>query len=336
MNCFQQLTSKCSSQLTLFGSGQGWTLQRKPRVGPSPAGLFAGRFPSRDSCQFPAPTAGKGPVSLHCPWDIYCLVTQLGSGWQELTLQAGTGVPSLAGAVAGARRAAGQCSLLLETRLPGMAGPWDGCQEAAGSAMAGQRSQYLLWLPGEGSATLLLPSTRSSSPVPERSPWLLCCPSSVAGTLERAGPTHEREMSSPTPCQEYLPAGCVRPWARQVLGHGRFYIGCFSGMGPQMCIQPSPAPSPPVPACSGAPSALADLQEDLEGVWLLQEIKLLPPSLGSEGAWGGGEGTPRHIQGPPMPVNQSQSRQVLCCSCFPTHVTFPVCGLCPRTAGRNG
>lgn len=141
----------------------------------------------------------------------------------------------------------------------------------------------------------LLPGTRSSSPVPERSPWLLRCPSSIAGTLERAGPTHEREMSSPTPCQEYLPGGCVRPWARQVLGHGRFYVGCFSGMGPQMCIQPSPAPSPPVPACSGAPSVPADLQQDLEGVWLLQEIKLLPPSLGSEGVCGGGEGTPRHI-----------------------------------------
>lgn len=53
-NSFQRLTSKLSSQLTQFGSWQGWALQRKPRVGLPPTGLFAGWFPSRDSCQFPA------------------------------------------------------------------------------------------------------------------------------------------------------------------------------------------------------------------------------------------------------------------------------------------
>lgn len=57
----------------------------------------------------------------------------------------------------------------------------------------------------------LLLGTRSSLLVPERSPRLLRCSSSAAGTSERAGPTHEREMSSPTPCQEYLPAGRVCP-----------------------------------------------------------------------------------------------------------------------------
>lgn len=103
MNCFQRLTSKLSSQLTQFGSWQGWALQRKPRVGLPPTGLFAGWFPSRDSCQFPAPTAGKGPVSLHCPWDIYCSVPNRVQAGRNLPCRQQKLVSPIPGVVAGAR-----------------------------------------------------------------------------------------------------------------------------------------------------------------------------------------------------------------------------------------
>lgn len=75
-------------------------------------------------------------LSLHCPWDIYCLLTDQGSAWQGLAPQAKTGVPSLAGAVAGSRWAAE----LAPAAFEGMGGEKQLC-----SAMA---------CPGEGSAIL--------------------------------------------------------------------------------------------------------------------------------------------------------------------------------------
>lgn len=90
----------------------------------------------------------------------------------------------------------------------------------------------------------LLPGARSSLLVPEPSPRLLRCPSSAAGTSERAGPTHEREMSSPTPCQEYLPAGCVRPWAWQVL-HLLLLTYGSPNVHPAQPVTPSPPRASP-------------------------------------------------------------------------------------------
>lgn len=148
-------------------------------------------------------------------------------------------------------------------------------------------------------------SPPGSSPlVPEHSPWLLHHPRSAAGTSERAGPTHEREMSSPTLCQEYLPTGCVRPWAWQVL-HRLLLRDGSSNVQPTQPVAPSSPSVSPWQFCLGlgcpAPSSL---QRDLAGFWLLQDIKLLPPSPGSEGVWEGGGGTARHIQGSATPVNQ--------------------------------
>lgn len=87
--------------------------------------------------------------------------------------------------------------------------------------------------------------TRSSPPVPALSPRLLRCPSAAAGTSGRAGPADERETSAPTPCQEYLPAGCV------LRGHGCSYISCCAEMGPQHGWGPHPALSP-APSAPGA------------------------------------------------------------------------------------
>jgi len=184
-----------------------------------------------------------------------CIVPGIFIAWLPNSVQAGrrsrcrrwaeTGVPSLAGA----GRAAGQCSLLLESRLLRHRGTRG--REAAVQCH-GWASLSVPALAARGGLSLLrCPlSPRSSPVVPEPSPRLLHCPSSAAATPERAGPTHEREMSSPTPCQEYLPTGCVRPWARRVLRWLLLRDGSpkVPGTGPL-----------PAPACSGSPPAQADL-----------------------------------------------------------------------------
>lgn len=219
-----------------------WALRRKPHGGPSPAGLFAGCFPWRDSCQFPAPTAGKGPVSLHCPWDFYCLVTELGSGWQELSLQAaGRNWCPQPGRTSG-RGKAGSWAMLTAAGDPAPRAPWghgDSWREVAVQC--------------RGWASLSIPALSAwgglshphcplgSCRVPAPPCW---CPSvhpgcSAAPALRQEhqrgqGPHMKEKCLLPPHARNICPQGvCAR-------GHGRFCICCFSGMGPQMCIQPSP------------------------------------------------------------------------------------------------
>lgn len=258
MNCFHQLTSKCNSQLFQFGSGQGWTLHRKPCVGPSPAGLFVGCFALCDSCQFPAPTAGKGPVSLHCPHDIYCLVTALGPGWQQLVLWAGMASPAWQEkrrdkAGSWAEIAAAGDLAFLAPRGYGMGGEKQLC-----NATAGHCSWYLLRLPGEGSAP----------PAPPR--W---CPSTHPGCFITPIPQQEHQRGQgPHMKEKCLHPPCARNICPQGVcahGHGGFYISCFSETGPQMCSQHSLLPLPlPVSAHGSSASAWADLHPlHCSGTW---------------------------------------------------------------------
>lgn len=151
----------------------------------------------------PAPAAGKGPVPLLCPRGIYwhLLPTLQGHqprSWLAAAHAVGTNrhsQPGTAAARADIQLGTARCCW---RRCPG-------------------RAQHLRCPAG----------TRSSPPVPALSPRLLRCPSAAAGTSGRAGPADERETSAPTPCQEYLPAGCV------LRGHGCSYISCCAEMGPQ-------------------------------------------------------------------------------------------------------
>lgn len=248
MNSFHQLTSKRSSQLSQFGSGQGWTRHRKPSVCPSPADLFAGWFVLCDSCQFPAPTAGKGPVSLHCPRDIYCLVTALGPGWQQLVLQAGMGVPSLAEAMVGQGRQLGSARCCWRPSSSGTTGPWDGWREAAVQC----HSQALLLVPALAAWGGLSPP--SSSPlVPETSPRL----------IHRTVPQQEHQRGQ---CPHTKEKCLHPPYARNICPQGTAGFTSAASQGQVLKCASNPAPRPFLSQCQPV-AVLPRLGLTCSGTW---------------------------------------------------------------------
>lgn len=192
------------------------------------------------------------------------------------------------------------------------------------NAKAQHCSRYMLWLPGRARPppvpSGLLLGTLFFLPCPSIHPSCSVAPAPQQEHQGGQGQHKKEKYLHPPHARNICPQGVC------ACGHGRFFTGRFSGMGPQMHTQPSPTPPPlPVPVAAlpllGLTCSLPAAAGHSRFLVPARYKTLVPIPDVQEYAesWGRRRTAHPGVTHAWKPVTK---QQVLCCSCFPAHVTL--------------